>query len=147
LAAVRVKPRARRSIPHSRFVGYDLCEDAIASARSEAEQLLLENVHFESRDISELDAPESYDLVTAFDVIHDWKAPAQVLDQVHASLPSGGIFLMQDIRASSHLEQNMDHPIGPFLYAISTMHCMTVSLSQSGKGLGTVVSDGGFGFS
>ena len=32
----------------------------------------------------------------------------------------------------------MDHPIGPFLYAISTMHCMTVSLAQDGEGLGAV---------
>ena len=44
---------------------------------------------------------------------------------------------MQDIRASSYVEKNMDHPIGPFLYAISTMHCMTVSLAQGGAGLGT----------
>ena len=28
--------------------------------------------------------------------------------------------------------------MGPFLYAISTMHCMTVSLALDGEGLGTV---------
>jgi hypothetical protein len=39
--------------------------------------------------------------------------------------------------ASSHLEENMANPIAPFLYTISTMHCMTVSLAQSGAGLGT----------
>ena len=45
---------------------------------------------------------------------------------------------MVDIRASSHLEENMDIPLGPFLYTISTMHCMTVSLALDGDGLGTV---------
>ena len=65
--------------------------------------------------------------MTAFDVIHDQRAPAKVLDQVYTALKCGGSFLMQDIRASSRVENNMDHPIGPFLYAISTMHCMTVS--------------------
>ncbi len=45
---------------------------------------------------------------------------------------------MQDIRASSHLENNLEHPIAPFLYTISTMHCMTVSLAQGGEGLGTM---------
>ena len=45
---------------------------------------------------------------------------------------------MQDIAASSHLQKNLAHPIGPFLYTISTMHCMTVSLAQGGAGLGTV---------
>ena len=29
------------------------------------------------------------------------------------------------------------HLLGPFLYTISTMHCMTVSLAQDGDGLGT----------
>ena len=61
-----------------------------------------------------------------------------MLDQVYRTLKHGGTFLMQDIRASSHVENNMDHAIGPFLYAISTMHCMTVSLAQGGDGLGTV---------
>lgn len=33
---------------------------------------------------------------------------------------------------------NLDHPLGPLLYSISTMHCMTVSLAQGGEGLGTM---------
>jgi 2-polyprenyl-3-methyl-5-hydroxy-6-metoxy-1,4-benzoquinol methylase len=98
----------------------------------------LSHVRFEARDITMLDEPAGYELVTAFDVIHDQKAPADVLDNAHAALRPGGTFLMQDIRASSDLAQNADHPVGPFLYAISTMHCMTVSLAQGGEGLGTV---------
>ena len=124
--------------PNSQFTGYDLCEDAIAAARDEAKQLGLTNIRFETRDITQLNEPDKYDLVTAFDVIHDQKAPAVVLDQVYSAVKPGGTYLMQDIRASSYVEKNMDHPIGPFLYAISTMHCMTVSLAQDGEGLGTV---------
>jgi hypothetical protein len=45
---------------------------------------------------------------------------------------------MQDIKGSSHVHKNTDHPIAPLLYTTSTMHCMTVSLSQGGKGLGTM---------
>ena len=45
---------------------------------------------------------------------------------------------MQDIRASSELSGNLDHPIAPLLYTLSTMHCMTVSLAQGGAGLGTM---------
>jgi hypothetical protein len=45
---------------------------------------------------------------------------------------------MVDDRASSFLHENLDHPLGPFLYGVSTMHCMTVSLAQGGEGLGTV---------
>ncbi len=127
-----------QAFPNSRFVGYDLCDDAIRAAQSEADRLGLKNTCFEVRDITHLNAPNRFDLVTAFDVIHDQKAPADVLDEVYASLKPGGTFLMQDIRASSHVENNLDHPVAPFLYAISTMHCMTVSLAQGGEGLGAV---------
>ena len=44
---------------------------------------------------------------------------------------------MQDIDSSSHLHNNLDRALGTFLYTISCMHCMTVSLSQGGVGLGT----------
>lgn len=126
------------AFPNSRFTGYDLCDDAITAARAEAEQLSLTNIRFETCDITQLNEPDCYDMVTAFDVIHDQKAPATVLDQVYRAIKPGGRFLMQDIRASSYVEKNLEHPVGPFLYTISTMHCMTVSLAQDGEGLGTV---------
>ncbi|MGB7957007.1 MAG: hypothetical protein WCF23_23785 [Candidatus Nitrosopolaris sp.] len=49
-----------------------------------------------------------------------------------------GIFLMQDIAASNHVQENIDNPLAPTLYALSTMHCMSVSLAYNGEGLGTV---------
>lgn len=61
-----------------------------------------------------------------------------VLDGIHRALRTGGTFLMQEIRISSHLENNLGHPIAPLLYTLSTMHCMTVSLAQGGAGLGTM---------
>jgi len=61
-----------------------------------------------------------------------------VLDGIFHCLKPGGTFLMQDIRASSRLENNLEHPIAPLLYTLSTMHCMTVSLAQGGTGLGTM---------
>lgn len=61
-----------------------------------------------------------------------------VLKGIHRALKSNGVYLMQDIRGSSHVYNNVDHPIGTFLYTISTMHCMTVSLSQGGEGLGAM---------
>ena len=36
------------------------------------------------------------------------------------------------------MAENLDNPIGTFLYTISCMHCMTVSLAQGGEGLGAV---------
>jgi hypothetical protein len=45
---------------------------------------------------------------------------------------------MLDEAGSSNLEENLDHPLGPFLYAASVLHCMTVSLALGGAGLGTM---------
>jgi hypothetical protein len=44
---------------------------------------------------------------------------------------------MAEPAASSRLENNLDRPLAPMIYTISTMHCMTVSLAQGGDGLGT----------
>lgn len=76
--------------------------------------------------------------ITALDAIHDQKSPDRVLRGIHAALRPGGIFLMQDIRASSHLEKNLDHPSATFLYTVSCLHCMIVSLAQGGAGVGAV---------
>lgn len=123
--------------PNSRFTGYDLSEEAIENARTRQQERGLHNLRFEVRDVESLRGDESYDLVTGFDVIHDQGAPGKVLEEIHRVLREGGTFLMQDVRASSHLRENLDHPLAPFLYTISTMHCMTVSLAQGGAGLGT----------
>ena len=45
---------------------------------------------------------------------------------------------MVDIAASSHLHENLEHPLAPALYTASIFHCMTVSLANGGPGLGTM---------
>jgi SAM-dependent methyltransferase len=124
--------------PNSRFTGYDLSREAVAAGRAEAEHRGLANVRFEQRDLTDFDEPESYDLITAFDAIHDQKAPDRVMAGIARSLRSNGTFLMQDIAGSSHPHLNMDHPVGPLLYTVSCMHCMSVSLAQDGMGLGAM---------
>ena len=124
------------AFPASRFTGYDFSEEAVARARKEARRLGLENVRFEIRDAARLDEEQRYDLITAFDAIHDQKEPAQVLAGIARALRPDGTFLMQDIAVSSEVHRNMEHPIGPLIYTISCMHCMTVSLAQEGAGLG-----------
>jgi ubiquinone/menaquinone biosynthesis C-methylase UbiE len=127
-----------REFPNSRFVGYDLCEDALQAARAEAERNDLSNVRFEQRDMTTFDESDRYDLITAFDAIHDQKVPDHVLAAIARALRPEGTFLMQDIAGSRHVHKNVDHPIGPLLYTVSCMHCMSVSLAQEGAGLGAM---------
>jgi 2-polyprenyl-3-methyl-5-hydroxy-6-metoxy-1,4-benzoquinol methylase len=127
-----------RAFPRSRFTGYDFSADGVAAAEAEARSLGHSSARFAVRDVAALDEPGRYDLVTAFDVIHDQARPADVLREVARALRPDGTFLMVDVRASSDLQDNVAHPLGPFLYGMSTMHCMTVSLALHGAGLGTV---------
>ena len=107
-----------RAFPGSRFTGYDFSEEAITAARAEAAAWGLANAWFELRDVTVLALEKAYDFVTAFDAIHDQAHPAQVLAGISRALRPGGAFLMVDIRASSNLEDNLGHPMAPFLYTV-----------------------------
>ncbi len=123
--------------PASRVAGYDFSEEAIADARAEAERRGLTNVRFEVADAARIDEPARYDLITAFDAIHDQARPDLVLAAIRKALKPDGTFLMQDIATSGRLEDDREaQPAAPFIYTISTMHCMTVSLACDGHGLG-----------
>jgi len=122
--------------PRSTFVGYDLAEDAIEKARAEAESLDLPNATFEVLDVATLAPAEPFDVIFAFDAIHDQADPAGVLSRIRASLSPDGWFVLVDINTASDLAQNVDNPIAPFVYGISTLHCLTVSLAAGGAGLG-----------
>jgi hypothetical protein len=60
-----------RAFPHSRFTGLDLCEDAFAQAQMEAARTGVANLSFEARELAAEGIPGDYDLVTAFDAVHD----------------------------------------------------------------------------
>ena len=124
------------AFPDSRFVGFDVSEDGIAAARQNSSEL--SNVAFEICDAAQLDPVEQFDVVTTFDAIHDQARPMAVLEGVHRMLRSGGTYLCVEPKASSLLEDNIQDPMAPFMYTVSTMHCMTVSLAQGGEGLGAM---------
>ncbi len=127
-----------KTFPNSTFIGYDLSEEAVARAQKEAEEAGASNISFERKDVSTFNEPERFGLITAFDAIHDQAKPSEVLKGIYESLKTGGAFLMQDIRGSSYVHKNMDHPVAPLMYTISCLHCMTVSLAEDGDGLGAM---------
>ena len=102
----------------------------------------------------------------ALDAIADWPVPtaaAAVIgpsgvlsehgDVAHRFGRASVTKPLVDIKASSNLEDNIGVPLAAYNYAVSTMHCMSVSLGLDGAGLGTVwgrelatamLSDAGF---
>jgi SAM-dependent methyltransferase len=143
-----------KAFPASRFTGIDFSDEGIAVGAAEAERLGLTNASFLKRDVAALELTDAYDAITVFDAIHDQAQPARVLENIHRALRPGGVLLMVDIKASSNVEDNAGVPLATYLYTVSTMHCMCVSLGLDGTGLGTVwgrqlaesmLADAGFG--
>lgn len=126
------------AFPRSRFTGFDLSDTGIAAARAEADHMGLANVRFEQRDAARLGETARFDLITTFDAVHDQARPDLMLAGIADALRPGGVYLCVDVRASSTLSENLNHPLGPFFYTISCMHCMTVSLADGGFGLGAM---------
>ncbi|MFG6101925.1 class I SAM-dependent methyltransferase [Leptothoe sp. EHU-05/26/07-4] len=124
--------------PNSRFVGYDLSSDVITWAKAESQRLGLQNVTFQVQDAALIVEENQYDLALSFDAIHDQAQPGIVLQNIYRALRPEGLYLMQEIQASSNLEDNLNHPVGPLLYSISCNHCTAVSLAAGGPGLGAM---------
>ena len=127
-----------KNFPNSHFTGYDFSSEAVQIGKKESEKIGNKNTSFEVQDVEHFPSGKKFDLVTAFDAIHDQAAPAIVLENIKNAVKDNGVFLMQDIGSSSQLENNKTHPLGPFLYTVSCLHCMTVSLALNGHGLGAM---------
>jgi SAM-dependent methyltransferase len=140
------------AFPASTFTGYDLSSDAINAAR--AETAGLDNVSFEVADAARFSPDSPFDAIVAIDAVHDQADPAGMLRSIHDALVPGGRFVMVDMAAHSAVADNVGNPFAPWIYAISTLHCMTVSLAAGGAGLGAawgqetaraMLADAGFG--
>ena len=135
--AVRLMAEA---FPRSHFVGIDISEDAVAAARRQTRPQQLRNLEFKVLDAAllrdDITLTASFNYVTAFDAIHDQTRPMDALRGIYHMLAPDGQFSMVDIAAQSDMADNLDHPMGPFLYTVSLMHCLPVGLVNAGAGLG-----------
>ena len=129
-----------QAFPDSSFLGVDNHQDAIEEARVSAQKMNLMNARFTVVDAGKIkgnkDFYQKFDYVCAFDAIHDQSHPLQALKGILYMLKPRGFFSMIDIKAATRLTENLDHPMGPFLYTVSLMHCMPVGLNDNGRGLG-----------
>lgn len=128
------------AFPNSTFIGIDNHTAAIEKANQDAQAAGLSNAAFVELDAAGIEGDKKwrqrFDYLCAFDAIHDQTRPLEALRGIRWMLAPGGLFSMVDIKAGSRHGDNLDHPMGPFLYAVSLMHCMPVGLNDNGTGLG-----------
>lgn len=127
---------------NSRFTGFDVDSVSLERAREKAARAKAsERIAFEQVAAENLPYRERFDLVMAFNCIHDMAHPRRALAGIRNALKPGAVLLWSEADASDRLEDNLN-PVGRTLYGASTMHCMTVSLAHDGEGLGVVVGEG-----
>jgi len=120
------------AFPNAEVIGFDISPQSIERATSSERP---PNATFVLGDSTELTKRGRFDLVTAFDVVHDLARPAIVLADINRSISDGGAFMMMEPRIQDDLADNINDRAAA-LYGISTLHCMTQSLAQGGAGLG-----------
>ena len=125
----------------SRFFVYHVDRFSIERAREKAMRAGISNrVTFERIAAEELPYADRFDLVTAFNCIHDMAQPRSALAALRRIVKPAGACLWSEAHAGDRLEENLN-PQGRTMYAASTMHCMTVSLAQGGEGLGSLIGE------
>lgn len=128
------------AFPNSRFTGIDMDPEVVRIAEKAAAAAGLANVAYCVRDAAapgeDGEFENAFDYITAFDAIHDQREPLAALKSIRRMLAPGGCFSMIDIDSRTAHKDNMDHPMGPFLYTVSLMHCMPVGRVDNGAGLG-----------
>jgi hypothetical protein len=124
------------AFPRSRFTGVDLSNAAIGAGRQEAERNGLGNASTSAMPLTSARTAGSN--ITIFDAAHDQARPDLLLAGIAKALRPGRVYPCVENAASSELAGNLEHPRGPFLYTISCMHGMTVSLADGGMGLGAM---------
>jgi 2-polyprenyl-3-methyl-5-hydroxy-6-metoxy-1,4-benzoquinol methylase len=131
-----------KAFPQSKVTGIDYDNASLNRARDLAESRSLNNVSFVQSEAHVLPQNEKYDLVCAFDCIHDMAQPRATLKAICGSLSDDGIFLWGEPRASRNPMENRN-PIAREFACCSPLHCLTVSLAYKGEGLGTVIGEDG----
>lgn len=122
-----------KAFPNTEVTGFDVSDDALGVARSRGDSV--SNVSFENHPADRIPLDPPFDLITAFDVIHDLANPLAAMERIHDALSPDGLFFMMEPNLSSELENNL-HDIGALMYGVSTLHCMTQSLAVGGEGVG-----------
>jgi 2-polyprenyl-3-methyl-5-hydroxy-6-metoxy-1,4-benzoquinol methylase len=125
--------------------GFDNDEASIAAARRHAaDNGVGDRVHFELVDVtrelpSRVDAG-TYDLVLAFEMVHDLARPRDALRAMRNLGKTNAIILVVDEKVGERFEASTENPVERLMYAASVLHCLPVGMvDPESAGTGTVM--------
>ena len=120
-----------KTFPNSRFWGFDVHEDSIATARKVAREAGVEDrVSFE---VAKADAyaKRGYDLICFFDCLHDMGRPVDAVRHAASAMGEDGTLMLIEPFAGDRVEDNIG-PVGRLYYAGSTTMCCAHAISENG---------------
>ena len=129
-----------RAYPKVQVDGLDVDEASIVRARANAAAAgVADRVTFAVRDAADPRLAGRYDLVTAFETIHDMAQPVEALQSMRALAGPGGAVLIGDERVGETFIAPGDD-IERLNYGFSVLHCLPVGMAESpSAGTGTVM--------
>jgi SAM-dependent methyltransferase len=132
-----------RSYPGVRVDGYDVDLASVESARRHAaDQGLTDRVSFFLADAATVPVANVYDVVTAFECVHDMPDPVSVLAGARRLVKDDGVVIVMDERVPDDFTGPGD-PIEQLMYGISMLVCLPDGLShEQSVGTGTVMRHG-----
>jgi hypothetical protein len=93
-----------------------------------------------TRELADRVVPASYDLVMAFEMIHDLARPVEALATMQRLGKADATFLVADEKVAPEFRAPSDDPVERLLYAASVLHCLPVGMAdQPSAGTGTVM--------
>jgi len=129
-----------RAYPNIYIDGYDLDEASIALARTNAiEAGVADRVHFHVQDAADSNLKGKYDLVAAFECVHDMGRPVEALRVMRELTGEGGAVIVADERVAETFIAPSDE-IERLMYGWSVLFCLPTGLADSPSvGTGTVM--------
>ncbi|MFC3962577.1 class I SAM-dependent methyltransferase [Nocardia jiangsuensis] len=126
--------------PTAEVDGFDLDPASIEAARANAAAHGIgDRVRFHHTDVAELATPDRYDLVTAFECVHDMPDPVGVLRAARTLAKPDGTVLVMDERVPETFSGPGDS-VEQLMYGMSLLICLPDGLSHPGSvGTGTVM--------
>ena len=125
--------------------GFDNDEASIAAARKHAAETGVgDRVRFElvdvTRELPASIATGKYDIVLAFEMIHDLARPQAALSTMRTLGKADAVHLVVDEKVAESFEAPTDNPVERLFYAASVLHCLPVGMADSPSvGTGTVM--------
>jgi SAM-dependent methyltransferase len=119
-----------RAYPNAQVHGFDSDEASIALARKNAAEAgLAERVGFAVRDAADPGLAGGYDLVTAFETVHDMAQPVEALRRMRGLVAEGGAVIVADERVGEAFSAP-GTDVERLNYGFSVIHCLAVGLAE-----------------